>query len=68
MSLPNSIENLKDVGIYTYSSERNGDIELFFRISDPGDYTLTITEKEIKRMFDASNMMIKADKLGYFDK
>lgn len=68
MSLPNSIVNLKDVGLYSYSVERNGDIELNFKINKPGNYKLIITEKEIKRMVDISEMMIKANGLGYFDK
>lgn len=68
MSLPDAIDNLKDIGLYSYSVERNGDIELNFKVSETGNYKLTITEKEIKRMVDASKMMIKADKLGYFDK
>ena len=68
MSLPDAIDNLKDIGLYSYSVERNGDIELNFKVRELGSYKLTITEKEIKRMVDASEMMIKADKLGYFDK
>lgn len=68
MGLPNSIGNLKDVGLYSYGVERNGDIELNFKIDEPGDYKLIITAKDINRMNDTSEMMIKADKLGYFDK
>lgn len=68
MSLPNAIDNLKDIGLYSYSVERNGDIELNFKISEPGNYKLVIDEKEIKRMEDTSKMMIKAEKLGYLYK
>jgi len=68
MSLPSGIDNLRDVGLYSYSVIKNGDIELNFKIDEPGNYTITITAKEISRMKNASEMMIKADKLGYFDK
>ena len=68
MSLPDGIANLKDIGLYSYSVERNGDIELNFKVSEPGNYKLIIDQKEIKRMGNTSKMMIKADKLGYFDK
>lgn len=68
MSLPNAIDNLKDIGLYSYSVERNGDIELNFKISEPGNYKLVIDENEIKRMEDTSKKMIKAEKLGYLYK
>ena len=68
MSLPNSIGDLKNVGLYSYSVERNEDIDLNFKISEPGNYKLIIDQKEIKQMSDTSKMMIKAEKLGYFDK
>lgn len=68
MALPNSIDNLKDIGLYSYGARKNGDIELNFKIDEPGDYKLIITAKEISRMKGTSEMMIKADKLGYFDK
>lgn len=68
MSLPNELDNRKEVGLYCYSAETNGDIELSFNISEPGDYKLVITPKLIKRMSDTSEMMIKADNLGYFNK
>ncbi len=68
MALPNSTNNLKNIGLYSYGAEKNGDIELNFKINEPGDYKLTITAKEINRMKSTSEMMIKADKLGFFDK
>ena len=64
MSLPNGLENLIDIGIYCYSADRNGNIELNFKVEEPGNYKLVITEKEIKRMKSTSDMMKIAEQLG----
>ena len=68
MSVPSELDNLKNVGIYVYSAETNGDIELSFKVKEPGDYKLVIIKKDLKRMTDTSEMMIRAERLGLFKK
>lgn len=67
MTTLHSADNRKDIEIYSYGAERNGNIELNFHIDEPGHYKLVITAKEISGMEDTSKMMIEANKSGYFD-
>lgn len=50
MSIAKDIKDLKEVGLYSYCDDENGNIEVTFHIDTPGNYKLLITEKDLKSM------------------
>lgn len=53
MSLPSGWNDVKQVGIYCYSPDEKGSIDINFNIKESGNYNLKITEKDLHRMIDA---------------
>ena len=55
MAIPKDINNLKDIGIYVYDTNENGNINISFHINNPGDYKLEINNNTLKFMELLSN-------------
>lgn len=50
MAIPKDINNLKDIGIYVYDTNEDGNINISFHINNPGDYKLEINNNTLKFM------------------
>lgn len=55
----NDLSKLKDIELYSFSDDGNGNIEVMFRISDEQQYRLIISEKDLRAM----NNLIKLGKI-----
>ncbi|MDY6151793.1 MAG: hypothetical protein SPI06_00145 [Terrisporobacter sp.] len=55
MAIPKDINNLKDIGIYVYDTNEDGNINISFHINNPGDYKLEINNNTLKFMELLSN-------------
>lgn len=55
----NDLSKLKDIELYSFSDDGNGNIEVIFRISDEQQYRLIISEKDLRAM----NNLIKLGKI-----
>lgn len=55
----NDFSKLKDIELYSFSDDGNGNIEVMFRISDEQQYRLIISEKDLRAM----NNLIKLGKI-----
>lgn len=57
----NDLSKLKDIELYSFCDDGNGNIEVMFRISDKEQYRLIISEKDLRAMNNLSKLgkMIK---------
>ncbi len=69
MAIPIGFKNIKEVGIYCFSDDNEGNIDVSFNIKEPGDYTLKITEKELRSMqrFSDIGKMLSVEKKSSID-
>lgn len=52
----NDLSKLKDIEIYSFSDDGNGNIEVMFRISNEQQYRLVISEKDLRAMNNLSKL------------
>lgn len=53
MALLNNREPVKEIP-YSYNDDSKGSIEVNFRVKEPGEYKIVITEKDLKTMGNLS--------------
>mgnify|MGYP001160570390 CR=1 FL=1 len=65
MAIAKNVKNLKEVDLYGYCDDGDGNIEVTFHINTPGDYRLLIPEKNLKSMnrFSILGKQLKSMKL-----
>ena len=56
MALANSLDNFKDVGIYSFNTNDKGNIEINFKADKTGEYKLILTETDLRKMFKISKL------------
>lgn len=56
MAIPNDLKDLKDIGLYCFGDDGEGNIIVNFRVDTPGNYTLKINERDLRSMNDLSRI------------
>ncbi|MBO3443398.1 hypothetical protein [Clostridium sp. CCUG 7971] len=62
MSIVDNINELKEVGLYSYCDYNYRDIEINFNVNEPNNYKLEISNKELTKMkgFTKLGLLLKA--------
>lgn len=68
MSIPVGFKNVKEVGIYCFSDDNEGNIDVNFNIKEAGDYTLKITKKNLRSMQSFSKIGEALGKINKLEK
>ena len=50
MALAKNINNLKDVGIFSFCDDDKGNIEIHFNVDHAGDYKIKLTQADLQAM------------------